>query len=93
MNTTVAERGQVTIPKALRDKLGITPGTVLDFTAENGRLVATKQHLIHGALKLLGKHGRERRTADIMAELRGRDQGFYRSHFAQLRVEAPNEVS
>ena len=27
MKAIVAERGQVTIPKALRDKLGIRPGT------------------------------------------------------------------
>lgn len=38
----VAERGQVTIPKALRKQLGIMPGTVLDFDIDAGRLVATK---------------------------------------------------
>ncbi|MFO7535843.1 MAG: AbrB/MazE/SpoVT family DNA-binding domain-containing protein [Kiritimatiellia bacterium] len=42
MNAVVAERGQVTIPKKLRDSLGITPHTVLDFEEENGRLVVTK---------------------------------------------------
>ncbi|MHB1013422.1 MAG: AbrB/MazE/SpoVT family DNA-binding domain-containing protein, partial [Desulfobacteria bacterium] len=31
MKATVAERGQVTIPKLLREKLGIRPGTRLDF--------------------------------------------------------------
>ena len=31
MKAKVADRGQVTIPKALRDRLGIRPGTVLDF--------------------------------------------------------------
>lgn len=74
MNTVVAERGQVTIPKALRDKLGIVPGTVLEFTAENGRLVATKRVTDHPALRLIGRHGRGRRTASIMAELRGKDE-------------------
>lgn len=38
----VAERGQVTIPKALRQTLGIGAGTVLEFAAENGRLIAVK---------------------------------------------------
>lgn len=71
MNPVVAERGQVTIPKALRDKLGIVPGTELAFTAENGRLVATKVVGDHPALKLMGRHGKGRRTADIMARLRG----------------------
>jgi AbrB family looped-hinge helix DNA binding protein len=32
----------VTIPKALRSRLGIRPGAVLDFEAEGGRLVARK---------------------------------------------------
>jgi AbrB family looped-hinge helix DNA binding protein len=43
MKATVSEKGQVTIPKALRDRLGIRPGEVLDFAAERGRLVASKQ--------------------------------------------------
>ena len=42
MKAVVAERGQVTIPKALRDKLGIRPGTALEFTAKNGTLLARK---------------------------------------------------
>lgn len=43
MKATVSEKGQVTIPKALRDRLGIRAGEVLDFEAERGRLVARKQ--------------------------------------------------
>ena len=39
---TVSERGQVTIPKPLRDRLGIRPGEVLTFTEERGKLVARK---------------------------------------------------
>lgn len=42
MKAVVAERGQVTIPKPLRDKLGIRPGTVLEFIAKDGTLVARK---------------------------------------------------
>ncbi|MDN5869294.1 MAG: AbrB/MazE/SpoVT family DNA-binding domain-containing protein [Nitrococcus sp.] len=73
MNAIVAERGQVTIPKRLRDQLGIVPGTVLEFAVRDGCLVATKRADDHPALKLLGRHGRGRRTADILAELRGKD--------------------
>ncbi len=40
MKATVSETGQVTIPKALRDRLGIRTGEVLEFDC--GRLVATK---------------------------------------------------
>ncbi len=42
MKAIVAERGQVTIPKALRDKLGIRPGTALEFDAKDGALIARK---------------------------------------------------
>ena len=42
MKSTVGERGQVTIPKVLRDRLGIRPGEVLDFADEAGTLVARK---------------------------------------------------
>jgi antitoxin PrlF len=42
MKTVVSERGQVTIPKDLRDRLGIRAGTELDFQEDRGRLVARK---------------------------------------------------
>jgi len=43
MKAIVSEKGQVTIPKAVRTKLGLRPGTVLEFEAERGRLVGRKQ--------------------------------------------------
>jgi antitoxin PrlF len=42
MKTRVSEKGQVTIPKKLRDQLGIRFGDELDFEVEQGRLVAAK---------------------------------------------------
>jgi antitoxin PrlF len=42
MKTVVSEKGQVTIPKGLRDRLGLRKGTVLDFEEDEGRLVARK---------------------------------------------------
>jgi len=43
MKAVVSEKGQVTIPKACRDRLGLRPGTVLDFEARDGKLIAAKQ--------------------------------------------------
>lgn len=42
MKAVVSEKGQVTIPKACRDRLGLKPGSVLDFEARDGKLVAVK---------------------------------------------------
>ncbi|MDQ2868983.1 MAG: AbrB/MazE/SpoVT family DNA-binding domain-containing protein [Verrucomicrobiota bacterium] len=42
MNSVVSEKGQITIPKAVRDRLGLRAGTVLEIDAVNGRLVANK---------------------------------------------------
>ena len=38
----LSEKGQVTIPKSLRDDLGLIPGSVLDFTEDEGRIIVTK---------------------------------------------------
>jgi AbrB family looped-hinge helix DNA binding protein len=43
MKTTVSEKGQITIPKKVREQLGIRPGTVLEVSAAAGRLVAVKR--------------------------------------------------
>ena len=42
MKTVVSEKGQVTIPKPLRDSLGLAAGTELDFCEEDGQLVARR---------------------------------------------------
>jgi AbrB family looped-hinge helix DNA binding protein len=42
MKSTVGEKGQVTIPKRLRESLGIERGTELEFFEEQGRLVARR---------------------------------------------------
>ncbi len=43
MATTVTRKGQVTIPKPLRDRLGIEPGNTVDFeVAPDGRVVLVK---------------------------------------------------
>jgi len=43
MATTVTNKGRVTIPKPVRDRLGIEPGSAVEFDlAEDGRVVLTK---------------------------------------------------
>jgi AbrB family looped-hinge helix DNA binding protein len=71
MRAKVAERGQVTIPKALRERLGIVPGTVLDFIEEQGRLIAKKTEAVDAVDLAFGRLGRGRNTDDIIQEIRG----------------------
>ena len=42
MKAIVSEKGQVTIPKRCRDKLGLRAGTVLEFEDAKGMLIAHK---------------------------------------------------
>ena len=43
MTTVISEKGQVTIPKAVRDRLGLDAGTQIEFSAVNGKLVGRKK--------------------------------------------------
>ena len=58
MKAKVSEKGQVTIPKKLRDQLGIRVGDELDFEVEHGKIVARKVverdaiDRLYGSLKL-----------------------------------------
>lgn len=42
MSTLVGERGQITIPKPIRDRLGITPGMALEVHEEGGTILIRK---------------------------------------------------
>ena len=42
MEATVAERGQITLPKSVRDALGLTKGTKLKVELDGGRIVLRK---------------------------------------------------
>ncbi|MDH5821425.1 AbrB/MazE/SpoVT family DNA-binding domain-containing protein [Luteimonas sp. RD2P54] len=42
MEATVAERGQITLPKAVRDALGLSKGTILKVELDGGRIILRK---------------------------------------------------
>lgn len=72
MKARVAERGQVTIPKRLRDRLGVKPGTVLEFSEEHGRLIAVKSGSEDSVTEVQGCLGKRINTDAVVAQLRGR---------------------
>jgi AbrB family looped-hinge helix DNA binding protein len=74
MHITV--KGQVTIPQAIRDRMGFLPGTDIEFVAKNNRVYLTKpdKSRRRGArvVSHLRGRGRVRMTTDqIMALTRG----------------------
>ena len=62
----------MTLPKRLRDSLGVKPGTVLEFSEEHGRLIAVKSGGVDPVAEVYGCLGRKIDTDAIMAQLRGR---------------------
>ena len=72
---TLTSKGQVTIPKPIRDHLGIGPGSVVDIKrAQDGRVVIERTE---GArppsrfARLRGSAGPGPSTDELMALLRG----------------------
>ena len=73
MKTTVSEKGQITIPKPLRVRLGLGKGEVLEVREERGRIVMTKSTSTSPFEKYYGVLKTAKTTDEIMAELRGED--------------------
>jgi antitoxin PrlF len=77
MLTHVTTKGQVTIPKPIRDRLGIVPGDAVAFElAADGRIVLVKPAGARPASRfaaLRGRAGPGLTTDEIMALTRGED--------------------
>ncbi|MFT2214474.1 AbrB/MazE/SpoVT family DNA-binding domain-containing protein [Rhizobium giardinii] len=75
MSATVTAKGQVTIPKPVRDFLGLAPGTRVEFQrAANGTVVLTRADEKRPARcfgTLRGHAGKGLSTDAIMALTRG----------------------
>ncbi len=75
MPVTVTTKGQVTIPKPVRDRLGIKPGNTVDFElAADGSIVLVKLGARRPRSRfeaLRGRAGKGLTTDEIMALTRG----------------------
>jgi antitoxin PrlF len=76
MQATVAERGQITLPKAARDALGLTKGSKLKIEVEGGRIIIRKDvddalSRLRGRFKLDGFAN----TDEAMRAIRGHAPG------------------
>lgn len=76
MSTTLTLKGQVTIPKQIRDSLGLKPGAQLEFEVNDSGQVVIQKSGVSAARKpnrfeaARGKADVKWRTHDLMALLR-----------------------
>ena len=77
MEATVAERGQITLPKAIRDALGLTKGTQLKVELDGSRIILRKNvddalSRVRGKFKLAPEYAN---SDEAMRAIRGRAPG------------------
>jgi AbrB family looped-hinge helix DNA binding protein len=68
MQSTVSERGQTVIPRPIREELGITPRTRLQWKVKNGVIIVfpIPEDPIQAAMGILKDRGPS--TAELLAE-------------------------
>ena len=79
MSTNITSKGQVTVPKAVRDALGLEPGAPVNFSVnDSGDVVLKKAESARPKGKMADRFEAARgkaeipwRTKDLMALLRG----------------------
>ncbi len=72
MKSIVSEKGQVTIPIAVRKRLGLRPGTVIEFEADRGRLVGRKASQVDAIDELYGSLTMDESADEFVERIRGR---------------------
>lgn len=70
MSSSISQKGQVTVPKALRDRFGLRPGSQVEFYEHEGAIVLRRANAVsltdfYGCVPI-GKS-----TDDTIRELRG----------------------
>jgi AbrB family looped-hinge helix DNA binding protein len=71
MHGTISEKGQVTVPKPLRDRLGIRAGDRLEFTEDRGRLILSKTVEQDPVQSVYGILSLPKSADELLRDLRG----------------------
>jgi AbrB family looped-hinge helix DNA binding protein len=77
MKTVISERGQITVPKEVRDQLALAPGTELEVAVVRGGFIARKRlsrSAWRDALGVLARSGNSDAIVFGLARQRGRDR-------------------
>jgi antitoxin PrlF len=72
MKTIVSERGQITVPKQIRDRLALVPGTELEIELGRGGFVARKRVAVSPWRAAIGLLRRPGATDKLVNAMRGR---------------------
>lgn len=93
VDITLAERGQIVIPKEARDALGLKPGARLQLRVEGGRLLIEKRVRLDLS-RWVGKAVDDGLTTDqVLAELRGRPVPWQAGDAKPVQRAAAKRVS
>jgi AbrB family looped-hinge helix DNA binding protein len=73
MTSTISAKGQITVPKAVRDKLGLRPGARVEFelTATGALLRKGRRGGVRAVDRVLGILKREASTDSLIDDMRG----------------------
>lgn len=94
----IGERGQVTIPKDVREKYGLLPNIEVEFVPEeSGVLLRKRAARASPVEKVYGILNKKSKADDIIEAWRGhaeriaerlltRDRGFYKRYFSALSI-------
>ena len=81
MSSVVGERGQVTIPKSLRDRLGIEAGDQVDFEQDGSelRLRKVSSNPFEALIGIIKGDGRS--VDEVIDDLRGPESARLRARY------------
>ena len=72
INMKISERGQITIPKPLRERFGLSKNVEVEFIATSeGILIQKRSRTIHPVDEVLGILNRPSDTDSYIEEIRG----------------------
>jgi AbrB family looped-hinge helix DNA binding protein len=73
MTSTISSKGQITVPKAVRDKLGLRPGSRVEFelTADGALLRKGHRGGVRAVDRVLGVLKRKASTDSLLDDMRG----------------------
>ena len=72
MTSTISSKGQITVPKDVRDRLGLRPGTVVEFELTGKGVLLRKGHKgMRPVDRVRGILERAARTDDLIDDMRG----------------------